>query len=252
MLPDRGSLTVEFKSEQRRPQSDDEIVVTSLPSRTHKAARSTSESKITALSPASPSSIPISMDSRPSYSTEPYRSRPRIESFHEHGCQVVAIEVDNSQQIVSTSSGKTLQRRLKVDDTPEVVPLFVSQFISRLSQQRSYDYSGMPAPGGALADLDSEARNRLRQRIRETNANNSLLTFDDMDSDRTLGLVSGNEGEELPTIAGLLTIGTTESIKRCVCPLPQPRSKSWRGRHRGSIPILLCCRWLICSTRSTI
>lgn len=56
----------------------------------------------------------------------------------------------------------------------------------------------MPAPGGALADLDSEARNRLRQRIRETNANNSLLTFDDMDSDRTLGLVSGNEGEELP------------------------------------------------------
>ncbi len=26
MLPDRGSLTVEFKSEQRRPQSDDEIV----------------------------------------------------------------------------------------------------------------------------------------------------------------------------------------------------------------------------------
>lgn len=129
---------------------------------------------------------------------------------------MVAIEVDNSQQIVSTSSGKTLQRRLKADGTPEVVPLFVSQFISRLSQQRSYDYSGMPAPGGALADLDSEARNRLRQRIRETNANNSLLTFDDMDSDRTLGLVSGNEGEELPTIAGLLTIGTTESIKRCV------------------------------------
>ena len=38
----------------------------------------------------------------------------------------------------------------------------------------------------------------------------------DMDSDRTLGLVSGNKGEELPTIAGLLTIGTTESIKRCV------------------------------------
>lgn len=217
MLPDRGSLTVEFKSEQRRPQSDDEIVVTSLPSRTHKAARSTSGSKITALSPASPSSIPISMDSRPSYSTKPYRSRPtRIESFHEHGCQVVAIEVDNSQQIVSTSSGKTLQRRLKADGTPEVVPLFVSQFISRLSQQRSYDYSGMPSPGGALADLDSEARNRLRQRIRETNANNSLLTFDDMDSDRTLGLVSGNKGEELPTIAGLLTIGTTESIKRCV------------------------------------
>ena len=94
--------------------------------------------------------------------------------------------------------------------------MFVSQFISRLSQQRSYDYSDMPAPGGVLADLDAEARNRLRQRIHGTNANSSLLTFDDMDFDRALGLVSGNEGEEIPTIAGLLTIGTTESIKRCV------------------------------------
>ena len=129
---------------------------------------------------------------------------------------MVAIEVDNSQQIVSTSNGKTLQRRLKADGTPEVVPLFVSQFISRLSQQRSYDYSDMPAPGGKLTDLDTEARNQLRQHIRETNTNSSLLTFDDTDFDRALGLVSGNEGEELPTIAGLLTIGTTEAIKRCI------------------------------------
>ena len=74
----------------------------------------------------------------------------------------------------------------------------------------------MPAPGGELTDLDTEARNQLRQHIRETNTNSSLLTFDDTDFDRALGLVSGNEGEELPTIAGLLTIGTTEAIKRCI------------------------------------
>lgn len=62
----------------------------------------------------------------------------------------------------------------------------------------------MPAPGGELTDLDTEARNPMRQHIRETNTNSSLLTFDDTDFDRALGLVSGNEGEELPTIARVI------------------------------------------------
>ena len=71
----------------------------------------------------------------------------RVTLLSESGKPVVGIEVDSSQQIVSTSQGKTLQRRLKADGAPEVVPMFPAQFISRLSQQRSYDYSAQPAPG---------------------------------------------------------------------------------------------------------
>lgn len=37
------------------------------------------------------------------------------------------------------------QRRLKEDGTPEVVPLFPSRFVSRLSQLRNYDYSAQSA-----------------------------------------------------------------------------------------------------------
>ncbi len=134
--------------------------------------------------------------------------------MHEHGLPVVCIEVGNSGQIVSTSKGRTLQRRLKADGTPEVVPLFVSQFISRLSQQRSYDYSDQPAPESVLSDLDPQARNRLRAHIRQTNAGNSLLAFDDEDFDKALDLVVDGPEGPCPSVAGLLTIGTVDAIRR--------------------------------------
>ena len=76
MLPDRESLTVEFKSEQRRLQSDDEIVdnVVALANTQGGTLYLGIEDNgiVTGVS----NSIPISMDSRPSYSTKPYRSRP--------------------------------------------------------------------------------------------------------------------------------------------------------------------------------
>ena len=153
MLPDRESLTVEFKSEQRRPQSDDEIVdnVVALANTQGGTLYLGIEDNGIVTGVSEQHSNINGLAAFIFNKTVPQQTT-RIESFHEHGCQVVAIEVDNSQQIVSTSNGKTLQRRLKADGTPEVVPLFVSQFISRLSQQRSYDYSDMPAPGGELTD----------------------------------------------------------------------------------------------------
>lgn len=150
MLPDRESLTVEFKSEQRRPQSDDEIVdnVVALANTQGGTLYLGIEDNGIVTGVSEQHSNINGLAAFIFNKTVPQQTT-RIESFHEHGCQVVVIEVDNSQQIVSTSNGKTLQRRLKADGTPEVVPLFVSQFISRLSQQRSYDYSDMPAPGAS-------------------------------------------------------------------------------------------------------
>ncbi len=217
MLPSEESLTVEFKSELARPQSDDEIVenIVALANTQGGTLYLGVEDDGTPTGVAKQHGNVNGLAAFVFNKTVPQQT-VRVELLHEDGHPVVAIEVDNSQQIVSTSGGKTLQRRLKADGTPEVVPLFVAQFISRLSQQRNYDYSDQPAPGGRLEDLDDGCRNRLRSRIRETNAQSSLLAFDDRDFDRALGLVSGPEGEEAPTVAGLLTIGSVESIKRCV------------------------------------
>ncbi len=69
----------------------------------------------------------------------------RAEIIHaDNGLPVACIEVDRNLQIVSSIQGAG-QRRLKEDGTPEVVPLFPSRFVSRLSQLRNYDYSAQSA-----------------------------------------------------------------------------------------------------------
>lgn len=69
----------------------------------------------------------------------------RAEIIHaDNGLPVACIEVDRNLQIVSSIQGAG-QRRLKADGTPEVVSLFPSRFVSRLSQLRNYDYSAQPA-----------------------------------------------------------------------------------------------------------
>lgn len=77
MLPDRESLTVEFKSEQRRPQSDDEIVdnIVALANTQGGTLYLGIEDNGT-VTGVSEQHSNITMDSRPSYSTKPYRSRP--------------------------------------------------------------------------------------------------------------------------------------------------------------------------------
>ena len=109
MLPDRESLTVEFKSEQRRPQSDDEIVdnVVALANTQGGTLYLGIEDNGIVTGVSEQHSNINGLAAFIFNKTVPQQTT-RIESFHEHGCQVVAIEVDNSQQIVSTSNGKTL------------------------------------------------------------------------------------------------------------------------------------------------
>lgn len=105
------------------------------------------------------------------------------------------------------------QRRLKADGTPEVVPLFPSRFVSRLSQLRNYDYSAQPARNhdwttGILS------RERLRDRIRLTNSGDTLLLLDDDDLDHALLMVVDGPYGPQPSLAGVLTIGKVDAIRR--------------------------------------
>lgn len=217
MLPTKESLTVEFKSERQRPQTDDEIV-------DNVVAMANTEGGTLYLGVEDDGMVTGVCDRHRNVNglaafifnkTVPQLS-VRVTLLSESGKPVVGIEVDSSQQIVSTSQGKTLQRRLKADGAPEVVPMFPAQFISRLSQQRSYDYSAQPAPGSTLSDLDPSARDRLRESIRTANAGSSLLAFDDEDFDRALELVVDGPGGPQPSVAGLLVIGTERALKRSV------------------------------------
>ena len=130
---------------------------------------------------------------------------------------VLKISVPKSYSgIVATVSGKVMHRRIKADGTPENVPMYPSEFATRLSDLRMLDYSAMPVLEATIADFDKLEVERLRKLILTYNGDKSLLDLVDEDLYKALGFVR-EQGEKLiPTITGLLLIGKINSIKRFV------------------------------------
>ena len=61
--------------------------------------------------------------------------------------EVLKIEIPRSRGVVSTSSGKILRRRLKLDGSPEVIPMYSYEIPSRLSELGLLDFSAQPLAG---------------------------------------------------------------------------------------------------------
>ena len=57
----------------------------------------------------------------------------RVERFELQGKSIARIIVPKSRQLVSTSDGLLVRRRLKLDGTPEAVPFYPHEFIQRQS-----------------------------------------------------------------------------------------------------------------------
>lgn len=129
----------------------------------------------------------------------------------------VRVDVPKSSwSIISTSSGKTLKRRLKHDGTPETVALYPHEFASRLSELHRIDYSAQLVPNAVYEDLDDSERNKLRYVIENnrTRSDLALLELSDEELDLALQLVK-RDGEKLvPTVTGLLLIGKEERIQQ--------------------------------------
>lgn len=67
--------------------------------------------------------------------------------------KVVQVEVPKSQSVVSTKSGKILRRMMKMDGTPESVPMYPYEIATRLSDLGRLDYSAQPVmePPGMIS-----------------------------------------------------------------------------------------------------
>lgn len=130
---------------------------------------------------------------------------------------VLVIEVPLSRQLMMTSEGKYLRRRLKRDSTPETVALKPYEIMQRLSYIQALDPSAqvvedLPA-NVALSPLERE---RLRNMIRIYHGDSSLLELSDSELDKALGFVRERNKEWYPTIAGLLMIGHENYIRQYV------------------------------------
>ena len=129
------------------------------------------------------------------------------------GKDVLKIEIPRSRGVVSTSSGRILRRRLKLDGTPEVIPMYPYEIPSRLAELGMLDYSAQPLAGAVLDDLDPNQRVRLRRIIQNRQGvEKTLLTLPDDELDIALRLITEVGGKYVPTVAGMLLIGKEERI----------------------------------------
>lgn len=131
--------------------------------------------------------------------------------------KVVQVEVPKSQSVVSTKSGKILRRMMKMDGTPESVPMYPYEIATRLSDLGRLDYSAQPVMESTRDDLDPLERDRLRKIIASyQSSDRNLLELSDADLEKSLRLVVSVNGELTPTLAGLLLIGNEEALQRLV------------------------------------
>ena len=133
------------------------------------------------------------------------------------GCLVLAIEIPISRQLMMTSEGKYLRRRLKRDGTPETVALKPYEILQRLSYIQALDPSAQVIEDiPASVALSSLERERLRNMIRIYHGDTSLLELPDNELDNALGFVRERNKESFPTIAGLLMIGHEQYIRQYI------------------------------------
>ncbi len=106
---------------------------------------------------------------------------------------------------------------IKVDGTPESVPMYPYEIATRLSDLGKLDYSAQPVPGATREDFDPLERDRLRKIISTyRSSDRNLLELSDEDLEKSLRLAVSADGNVTPTLTGLLLIGSEESLQRLV------------------------------------
>ena len=128
----------------------------------------------------------------------------------------LSIQVPKARNIVSTSDGVLLRRRLMVSGKPESVPFYPHEFIQRQSSMGLIDPSAAPIASLTSDDLNPLERQRIRESIRRYGGDMSLLPLADEELDGALGLVVTIDGIRRPTLAGLLLMGREEMLRQYV------------------------------------
>ncbi len=137
----------------------------------------------------------------------------RVETAVADGQTIARIRVPKSRQLVSTSEGLLLRRRIKLDGKPEAVPFYPHEFIERQSSLGLIDPSAMAMEGVETDQLDPLQRLRIRNGIKKYGGDQSLIALADQELDGALGLSRVVNGKRRPTLAGLLFLGTEDAIR---------------------------------------
>ena len=216
-LPTKETLTVEFKSDRGGgyPDGDllDEIVGMANTEGGTLYLGIEDQGQVTGI--VKRHQDPIGLAALIANSTRPSLS-VRTEVIYSHGLPVMVVHIPKSYSVVATASGKILKRRLKVDGSPEVVPMYPYEIYSRLSDLRQLDFSAQPVQDGSLDDIDPNQIVRLRETIQNQNGDMQLLSLSDEELEKALRLIVRVGDAMYPTLTGLLLVGKESGLKRLV------------------------------------
>lgn len=134
-----------------------------------------------------------------------------------NGVDVLIIDIPVSRQLMMTSEGKYLRRRIDQKGKPENLAMKPHEIMQRMSYIQAMDPSAQTidelAPGDAFSSLE---RDRLRNMVGIYHGDSSLLGLSDDELDRALGFVKLRNGRDVPTITGILMIGKEEIIRQFI------------------------------------
>lgn len=208
----RETLTIEFKSDQKRlPDNDliDAVVAFANTEGGELYVGVEDDGEITGLHPSHKDIVQLA-------AFVANKTVPPVSVTTEMCDNYVCVHVPQMRSIVASSTGKIQRRRIKADGTPENVPMYPHEIASRLSDLRLLDFSAQLVPDADYADLDDVERERLRGIIRSYHGEQSLLELDNEELDKALRLATVANGKLVPTFCGMLLIGKQESLTRCV------------------------------------
>jgi len=212
-IPERESLTVEFKSDRAKLGDRDLVAAVVCLANTDGGEiylGVEDDGAITGLHPDHRSltglTALIANLTRPSLTA-------RVEAIDIEGRRIAKIAVPKSRQLVATSDGLLQRRRLKADGQPECVPFYPHEYNRRLSDLGQLDQSALPVPESSINDFDPLERERLRQFVERYRGDRTLLGLDDAELDGALGLVYREGGSLTPTVAGLLILGREDVLR---------------------------------------
>jgi ATP-dependent DNA helicase RecG len=151
-----------------------------------------------------------------------------VERCELQGQTIARLIIPKSRQLVSTSDGLLVRRRLKLDGKPESVPFYPHEFIQRQSSLGLVDPSAIVLEQISVDQLDPLQRFRLRNAIKKYGGEQSLLSLADEELDGALGLVLEHHGRKCPTVAGLLILGS-ETLLRQYLPAYEVAFQVLRG-----------------------
>lgn len=216
-LPKKETLTVEFKSDRGKGYSDeglvDEIVGMTNTEGGTLYLGIEDDGRVSGI--VKHHQDPIGLAALIANRTRPSLS-VRTEILYSNDLPVMAISIPKSYSVIATVSGKILKRRLKVDGSPEVIPMYPYEIYTRLSDLRKLDFSAQPIQDGTAEDLDPNQLFRLRETIQNQNGDQQLLALSDEELEQALRLTMRVGEVVYPTLTGLLLVGKESSLKRLI------------------------------------